>query len=319
MSQGESESNYQWQQFRARHTVVVVSETAAFSLVMVLSLFGNLLVCYAVYKNPRLRCPSNYYIISLALTDIVQALFSMPSSVVLLATSQWPFGTLVCYFSSITKLSMAKASVFIMALMALNRYYKIVKPARYQAIFRKKFIIITASLAWATPIFIVLLVALAFKVRATPSPGYAICSLDPPPWFFPVYFLLMYLPAFIIGFCYWKIHRTVKMHNANVSWQTSNVEDVKVSKTLFATVVAFFSLWLPPQVIFSTALLRGHSYIPRVLSLLATLFVFMSSCVNPFIYGFMNRAFKIEFKKYFRILRRKHSIAADTNMAHFTE
>ena len=315
MSREESESNHLWQQFQARHTAVVVSETAVFSLVMVLSLFGNLLVCYAVYKNPRLRCLSNYYI---ALTDIVQALFSMPSSVVLLATSQWPFGTHVCYFTSITKISMAKASVFTMAFMALNRYYKIVKPARYQAIFKKKFIIITASIAWATPIFIVLLVAFAFNLHVNPSLGYAICLLDLPQGFFPVYFLLMYLPAFIIGFCYWKIHRTVKMHNANVSWQTSNVEDVKVSKTLFATVVAFFSLWVPSQVIFTVAFLTEYSDIPRVLSLLATLLVFMSSCVNPFIYGFMNRAFKTEFKKYFRILRRTHSIAADTSSTHFT-
>ena len=69
-----------------RNTATVVVETAIFSLVMALSLFGNLLVCYAVYKNPRLRCPSNYYIISLAFSDIFQALCTMPLSIVMLAT-----------------------------------------------------------------------------------------------------------------------------------------------------------------------------------------------------------------------------------------
>ena len=53
-----------------RNTATVVFETVIFTLTMILSLFGNLMVCYAVQRNPRLRSSSNYYIISLALTDI---------------------------------------------------------------------------------------------------------------------------------------------------------------------------------------------------------------------------------------------------------
>ena len=122
-----------------RNTPTVVFETTIFAFVMILSLLGNLMVCYAVRRNPRLRCPSNYYIISLALTDISQALFVMPLSVVLLATGEWqPFGTPLCYFAAISKMSLAKSSTFAMSLMALNRFYKIVKPAKYQTIFTQE-------------------------------------------------------------------------------------------------------------------------------------------------------------------------------------
>ena len=314
MCREESEGNENcfWDQFKPRHIAAVVSETALFSLVMVLALFGNLLVCYAVYRNPRLRCPSNYYIISLALTDILQASCTMPLAVVFLATRFWPFGTPVCYVAAITKLSLVITSLYTMTLMALNRYYKIVKPSKYQAIFKKNFIVITASVVWAIAIFVVLLVAFVFGEGAKPSPLHAVCVLQFDEITFPCVSLVFFTPYFIIGFCYCKIYRVVKTHNANVSWQSSNVEDVKVSKTLLATVVGFVCLWLPAHIIYSVSILKGYSYFPRIVSLLATFLGFTTSCVNPFIYGFMNRAFKSEFKKC--LFRRKtHSVAAETS------
>ena len=308
MSYNESEHDLErrmWKQFQARNTATVISETAIFSLVMIISLVGNLLVCYAVCRNPRLRRPSNYYIISLALSDILQALCAMPLSIGMLATSRWPFGTSACYYMAILHLSLAQISLNTMALMALNRYYKIVKPAKYQTTFKKKFMIITASLVWVVDIFFSFLMVFAFGFEAKPNPGFAICHTQFPPKFFPAGFVLAYSPYFIIVFCYWKIYRAVKMHNANVSWQNSNVEDVSISKTLCVTVIAFIGLLSPSHLIFGTSMLLGFFtfQFPRHLTLLVTFLVFVSSCVNPFIYGFMNRAFKNEFKKCLRPTR----------------
>lgn len=161
-----------------RNKATMVSETAIFSLVMILSLAGNLLVCFAVYRNPRLRSPSNYYIISLALSDILQALCIMPLSVAYLATGRWPFGSFLCYVSAISKLSLAKISIYTIALMAFNRYYKIVKAAKYQTTFKKRFIIPEASVVWVTPIFMWLFAVFAFGFDAEPKPQFGICILD---------------------------------------------------------------------------------------------------------------------------------------------
>ena len=304
-----------------RNTATVVSETAILSLVTILSLAGNLLVCVAVYKNPRLRCPSNYYIISLALSDILQALFTMPLSIVYLTAGRWPFGTSLCYFSAIVKYSLSKISIYTMVLMAVNRYYKIVKPAKYQTTFKKKFIAITASLVWG--IFITYAIIAAFVIGSDVKEhgDFAICLIRNPRSAIPVLTLLMNLPYFPIIFCYWKIYRAVKVHSANVSWQSSNVEDVKVSKTLFATVVAFVSLWMPANCIYLHYVLSPS--IPRELALCGTMLVFCTSCVNPFIYGFMNRAFKAEFKKYLVIKKiasidAKASIDAESSPKRFT-
>ena len=125
-------------ELQTRHISALITETAIFPLVMILSLFGNLFVCYAVYRNPRLRCPSNYYIISLALTDILQGSCFMPLSVAFLATGESSFGTGTCGFFANTKISLSKISTFTMDLMALNRYYKIVKPTKYLTIFNPR-------------------------------------------------------------------------------------------------------------------------------------------------------------------------------------
>ena len=122
---------------------------------------------------------------------------------------------------------------------------------------------------------------------------------------------LMYSSYFIIAVCYWKIYRKVKMHTANLSWQSSNAADVKVSKTLFVTVVSFVSLLLPAHIILASYKIVGPANIPRFLSLLGILFVFMTSCTNPFIYGYMNRAFRSEFKKCL-MLKRGHSVSEST-------
>ena len=277
-----------------RNTATVVLETAILSLVMILSLVGNLMVCFAVYRNQRLRCPSNHCIISLALSDILQALCTMPLSVAFLATGGWPFGTSLCYFSAIVKYSLAKISIYTMVLMAINRYYKIVKPTKYQAIFKKRFIVITASLVWVIFTTYSVIAAFVLGSNAKDNQTFALCLIRYPHSAIPILALLMYLPYFPIVVCYWKIYRAVQVHNANVSWQSSKVEDIKVSKTLFATVVGFVSLWMPANCIYLYSILSTP---PRELALFGAMLVFLTSCVNPFIYGFMNRAFRKEFKK----------------------
>lgn len=311
--ENERFENDLWQKLDQRQTATVVLETTIFSLVMFFSLFGNLLVCFAVYRNPTLRRPSNYYLISLALSDILQALFTMPLSIGMLATSGWRYGIPACYFMAISMLSLASTSIFTMALLAVNRYYKIVKPAKYPNTFTKKFILVTGSLAWIAPILNSILTAFVYGFDVSPHPGLAICKVEYKKFYFPILIVFQNTPFFIIVFCYWKIYKVVKIHNANVSWQNSNVVEVNISKTLFTTVIPFVSLWVPSNIILLMSYLLVDSFnFPRVISLVGTLPVFTSSCVNPFIYGFMNRAFRNEFKKCL-IRRKPRSIDTESN------
>ena len=233
MDHANQRSEDLWHTLDQRQTATVVLQTAIFSLVMFLSLFGNLLVCFDIYRNTRLRQPSNYYIISLALSDILQALFTMPLSVGMLATGEWRNGIPACYFMVISMLSLASTSIFTMTLMALNRYYKIVKPAKHHNIFTKRFIIVTGALAWIASIFDSILIVFAFGFDVSPHPSLTICKIELKKLYFPILIILQNTPFVVIIFCYWKIYKVVKMHKADISWQNLTAEEVKMCKNSF--------------------------------------------------------------------------------------
>lgn len=66
------------------------------SIVFVIGLVGNTLVCVAVYRNHTMRTVTNYFIVNLAVADFLVIFFCLPPSVVWDVTSTWFFGTAMC-------------------------------------------------------------------------------------------------------------------------------------------------------------------------------------------------------------------------------
>ena len=62
----------------------------------IFSLGGNIMVCIAVYRNIRLRSTTNIYIIALAISDLLSAIFVMPFAAGVLISGRWPFGKVLC-------------------------------------------------------------------------------------------------------------------------------------------------------------------------------------------------------------------------------
>ena len=295
-----------WHQFAIRGTGSVVVETGLASFLMILAIIGNLMVCCAVYRNPRLRCLCNYYVVSLALSDILQAMLVMPFSIGMLESGVWPFSRAACYFMAISMLSLADISVYTITFMAINRYYKIVKPTKCDEIFKKSFVIKSGSLVWVMSIFVHIVCSFAFQFESVANPGFAACLIEFPTALFPIFLLTIYIPYFIMFFCYYKIYVAVKSYTANAAWQNANVENIRISKTVFIIVLGVVLLWLPCHCAFATIVLKGMFFLPRWLSLATTLLLFISSCVNPFVYGLMNRSFRREFKRILLQCRTNH-------------
>ena len=53
-----------------RSEYLVWTETVLLSVINVAVFFGNLFVCYAVYRNQRLRSLPNMFVVALAVSDI---------------------------------------------------------------------------------------------------------------------------------------------------------------------------------------------------------------------------------------------------------
>ena len=77
-----------------------------YCFIFLLALTGNGLVCYVVQSSPRMKTVTNYFIVNLAVGDILMTLFCVPfSSVSTLLLQYWPFGTELCHTVSYSQVS----------------------------------------------------------------------------------------------------------------------------------------------------------------------------------------------------------------------
>ena len=77
-----------------------------YCFIFLLALAGNGLVCHVVQSSPRMRTVTNYFIVNLAVGDILMTLFCVPfSSVSTLLLQYWPFGSEMCHTVSYSQVS----------------------------------------------------------------------------------------------------------------------------------------------------------------------------------------------------------------------
>ena len=69
---------------------------AMHSLVFFVGLIGNLLVCIAVYRNYSMRTVTNYFIVNLAVGDLLVIIICLPSTVLWDVTETWFLGLHLC-------------------------------------------------------------------------------------------------------------------------------------------------------------------------------------------------------------------------------
>lgn len=291
----------------ARSLQEVVVHSVILAVSTILSLTGNSLVCLAFYRKRRLRTITNFYVLSLAVADLLLATF-FPFHLVASGSRRWPFGYSFCQFIGFLVQYWAQLSLCILALASINRYFCVVKPHKYPVLFARKKATLSILFVWLfsflqTPIF-----TIATPVIYRWSPKSLYCqglSLDDRTErisyiFFGCFFTV---PIALVVFCYASVYRVVRQHNSAIvpSLQQRNrpgtitAQDLKISRVLFTAVLGFCICWTPLIVILFLAFgfrIPISSVALWVLVLLTT----FSSWINPIIYGVMNRAMRKEFR-----------------------
>ena len=123
-------------------------ETVLFAVINVLVFSGNLLTCYAVYRNHRRRTLPNMFVATIGVSDILMSTFCMPFTVVALFHGRWMFGKSFCRFQGLGALTFGMVSLQIMGLIAVSRYWCVVKPEKYAVLFKKQRALLYIAVVW---------------------------------------------------------------------------------------------------------------------------------------------------------------------------
>lgn len=78
----------------------VALKVATYCAIIVLSLIGNTLVVYVVWRNHRMRTTTNYFIVNLAISDILVTVCCTWVHLVDDLTEGWVLGAFFCKFNS---------------------------------------------------------------------------------------------------------------------------------------------------------------------------------------------------------------------------
>lgn len=293
-----------------RTVTTVTLHTITWFLTTLLSLTGNSLICVAFYNNRRLLTITNFFVLSFTLIDLIAASFGYPFNTISSGLRRWPFGHNFCQFNGFLSHFWTVASIHMLALTAMNRYFCIIKPRFYSILFTREKTARSIILVWLCTLTGGLALTFATPLVFRWHPYYLFCQIEssetlpaPTSTILTVYtFLLISLTLF----CYAAVYLAIKWHNSAIipsltgprDHQANNINshEIQASRILLIAVLVFFVCWIPATVV-STIERVARQDVLSFWQSFDTLVFACTSWINPIIYVIMSRAMRKEIIK----------------------
>ncbi|XP_055852605.1 trissin receptor isoform X2 [Episyrphus balteatus] len=131
-----------------------------YTMVFCCCFFGNLLVILVVTLSRRLRSITNFFLANLALADFCVGLFCVMQNLSIYLIDSWVFGEFLCRMYQFVHSLSYTASIFILVVICMERYFAIVHPITCKQILtaaRLRMVIFTVwitSAVYSTPKFV---------------------------------------------------------------------------------------------------------------------------------------------------------------------
>jgi len=185
----------------------VTIATVAVTIIIIVIVFGNGLVIVAIASDRRLKGVQNWFIASLAVSDLLVGLFIMPLSLATELMGYWAFGDVLCQLWLSTDVLLCTASILNLCLISLDRYWSITRAISYQRKRTPKRATLMISVVW-TMSGIICFPPLAGWSRPQPIiDGRPLCVLSEEPGYV-LYSIIgsFYLPLGVMAVVYIKIY-----------------------------------------------------------------------------------------------------------------
>ena len=258
---------------------------------LVIGLIGNVLVIRIVHMTREMHTPTNYLLVSMAVSDVI---------IILL----WPvyffestkFG---CKFSAIISGVCITSSSITLTLLAVERYHALLKPFRTGLRLSKANVKKAITFIWIAS-FLVSLPEFSFIKWNKGYPNCLVHMNHARKDYVIIKATLFYIQLAIMGYCYGSLIRG--LYFTNTVCQDTDGERGKEKKKLVITfimaTVGFFIGYVPGVIFYTVIASEDGNQISFSNHLSVSIIVFHCSlCLNPIIYAFRSTNFQEGFKR----------------------
>ncbi|XP_061893515.1 neuromedin-U receptor 1 [Entelurus aequoreus] len=303
--------------------------TSVYLLILLVGLSGNLLTCAVVAKNKKMHNPTNLYLVSLAVSDLLLLAFGMPLEIYdLWQNYPFPFGEGGCYFKTFLFETVCFASILNVTALSVERYIAVVHPLKTRYITTKRHTKRVIGVVWAASMVCAIPNTSLHGIFYLPErlQESAMCTVIKPLW---IYNMLMqittvcffFVPMMVISVLYLvmglHLGRDRHRRGGNLERKWSGKCRIKINEEsgrrmqivkMISIVVAVFGLcWAPfhvERLLWSsirqwTDLMHN---IYQYVHILSGVLFYLSSAVNPIIYSLISTHFRECFRECFREL-----------------
>ncbi|XP_030832212.1 muscarinic acetylcholine receptor M3-like [Strongylocentrotus purpuratus] len=117
---------------------VIIILSVIVGVIIFITVFGNLLVVAAFFTTPKLRTYNNYFILGLAIADLLVGAVDMPLLAIVIIMGQWPFGEVFCDIFTFLDHAFTHTSVLLVALISLDRCVAVSAPFWHRQHWRRR-------------------------------------------------------------------------------------------------------------------------------------------------------------------------------------
>lgn len=115
----------------------------------VLTVLGNILVILAFFLDRQIRQPTNYFILSLSVSDFLIGLLSMPILTIYIYAKKWPLNAIVCDIWLSLDYTVCLTSIYTVLFITIDRFCSVKMPAKYRKWRTGRKINIMIAITWA--------------------------------------------------------------------------------------------------------------------------------------------------------------------------